>query len=188
MPIEIVTSGNPKRLTLLETLAKEGKDFAHRLTHEGPDPWHGGVRYTFTCDNGWGASVICNEYSYGGTSGLFEMAVLGLDQATDFDNPVTDNDPSGWLTESKVVQKLRRLVTLTPEDFEAFAKWKDWRKLSRKVEGQKAEIQALWEEAANLYHSEDEPLPIALQASFAALDEAFEQFRVPDPGIPVDEF
>lgn len=35
-----------------------------------------GVQVTYEFPNGYSVSVIQNEYSYGGTSGLWEMAVL----------------------------------------------------------------------------------------------------------------
>ena len=39
---------------------------------------HNQYRKTYTFNNGYGASVICNQSSYGGDNGLFEIAVLDI--------------------------------------------------------------------------------------------------------------
>ena len=64
-------------------------------------------------DNGFGASIICNDMSYGGGSGLYEIGVLrgdDLTQATD----ITD-DVLGWLDEKDVTRTLNAISKLDSE-------------------------------------------------------------------------
>ena len=37
---------------------------------------HGGVQHVYSFPNGYGASVIKHDYSYGGEQGLWELGVL----------------------------------------------------------------------------------------------------------------
>jgi len=49
------------------------------FNHFIPDKERGcndGTQWFFKFPNGYGASVICNPYSYGGARGLYELAVL----------------------------------------------------------------------------------------------------------------
>jgi hypothetical protein len=68
--------------------------------------------------NGYGASVICTPYSYGGTKGLYEVAVLkgGKDEAClTYDTPITD-DVLGYLSEQeveKVLNEIQKLESLS---------------------------------------------------------------------------
>jgi len=65
-------------------------------------------------DNGYGASVISNAHSYGGSSGLYELAVLkfeGGDWSINYDTKITD-DVIGHLTESKVQNVLTEIEAL----------------------------------------------------------------------------
>jgi len=64
----------------------------------------GGIQYIHRFDNGYGASVVRNQYSYGGSSGLYELAVIKFDgDEWDlvYDTPITD-DVLGWLEDEKV--------------------------------------------------------------------------------------
>ena len=65
-------------------------------------------RWTF--DNGYGASVIRNKYSYGHEDGLYEVAVLKDNEIT-YDSPIT-NDVIGHLTPRQVVILLRAIEAL----------------------------------------------------------------------------
>tara|TARA_A100001388_G_scaffold213855_1_gene164312 strand:+ start:199 stop:441 length:243 start_codon:yes stop_codon:yes gene_type:complete len=56
------------------------------------------VRYY--CENGWGLSVACHEHSYGGSEGLYEIALLKGDKLFYDDHEWTD--VRGWLTKSEV--------------------------------------------------------------------------------------
>jgi hypothetical protein len=57
-----------------------------------------GVQATIDFDNGRGASVIRADFSYGGKSGLYELAI--------YHNDVLGGDVRGWLTEDEVTKYL----------------------------------------------------------------------------------
>ena len=70
-----------------------------------------GVQRVYKFDNGYGASVVCSPYSYGGRSGLWELAVLDSDGQLCYSTSITD-DVLGWLTEeeaNKLLKKIRKL-------------------------------------------------------------------------------
>lgn len=71
----------------------------------------GGEQYRFKFPNGYGASVIRNQYSYGHEQGLWELAVLGPDGGLTYDTPITD-DVLGRLTEDDVRDHLRAIAEL----------------------------------------------------------------------------
>lgn len=56
----------------------------------------GGGQIKVRFPNGYGASIIRHDGSYGGRQGLFEVAVLGQDGSLCYTTPVTD-DVIGWL-------------------------------------------------------------------------------------------
>jgi hypothetical protein len=62
-------------------------------------------------DNGYGASVVSHTFSYGGKSGLYELAVLFNDDIH-YDNPVADGDVRGYLTEDAVTELLIQIQKL----------------------------------------------------------------------------
>jgi len=65
-------------------------------------------------DNGWGASVVSNAMSYGGDSGLYELAVIkftGDDWDINYDTSIT-SDVIGHLTETDVQEVLKRIEVL----------------------------------------------------------------------------
>jgi hypothetical protein len=70
-------------------------------------------------ENGYGVSVISNEYSYGGREGLYELAVLKGDE--DYNEICYDthiaNDVIGYLTDSDVTNIIEQIKKLdkTPE-------------------------------------------------------------------------
>ncbi len=64
----------------------------------------GGVQATIDFDNGRGASVVCAPWSYGGKSGLYELAI--------FHNDVSGGDIRGWLTEDEVTKHLKEVQEL----------------------------------------------------------------------------
>jgi hypothetical protein len=68
----------------------------------------------FYFNNGFGASVICHEYSYGGKNNLFEVAVL-KDNALCYTTPITD-DVVGHLDFQGVADILKRIETLPKEN------------------------------------------------------------------------
>lgn len=72
---------------------------------------HGGIRRVYSFNNGYGASVVRHQYSYGGEDGLWELAVLhghGIDYTT----PIT-RDVIGHLTDAEVDALLARIAALS---------------------------------------------------------------------------
>jgi hypothetical protein len=51
--------------------------------------------------NGYGASIVKGEHTYGGSKGLYELAVFGKDGGITYDTPITD-DVLGYLSEQEV--------------------------------------------------------------------------------------
>ena len=60
--------------------------------------------------NGYGASVITGQYAYGGSEGLYELAVLQGEEIC-YDTPITD-DVIGYLTPSDVTAFLILIAEL----------------------------------------------------------------------------
>jgi hypothetical protein len=65
----------------------------------------GGVYSTMMFDNGYGVSVVKTPHSYGGSRGMYELAVLGPDGDLTYDTPVT-NDVLGYLSENEVTNAM----------------------------------------------------------------------------------
>ena len=70
-----------------------------------------GVTATVEFPNGWGASIIQNDFSYGGKSGLFEIAVLDSDGKINSQTDITD-DVLGWQDEDDVGRVLTAISKL----------------------------------------------------------------------------
>lgn len=70
-------------------------------------------------DNGYGASVICQMYSYGGDQGLFELAVVRFTDKNKwylcYNTPITDN-VIGWLEDHEVDNLLLAIEALPNPD------------------------------------------------------------------------
>ena len=60
-----------------------------------------GYQLLYTFDNGYGASVVKHDHSYGGKNGKYELAVLDKDGALCYDTPITE-DVVGHLTMGEV--------------------------------------------------------------------------------------
>ena len=75
-----------------------------------PHPMGNGVRAIMEFPNGYHASVIKSEFSYGGDTGLYELAVCDENGVT-YDTPITD-DVLGYLTESDVDEILGKILDL----------------------------------------------------------------------------
>lgn len=60
-----------------------------------------GYQLVYKFDNGYGASVIKHDMSYGGKNGLYELAVLDKDGALCYTTPITE-DVVGHLTMGEV--------------------------------------------------------------------------------------
>jgi hypothetical protein len=79
--------------------------------HKSSNRLHGGIAISFEFPNGYGASVVSHEFSYGGKNGSWEVAVIGPDGSLDYTTPITD-DVIGWLSEEEVVDILRKIFSL----------------------------------------------------------------------------
>ena len=84
-------------------------------------PLRGGEQALFAFDNGYGASVIRHDISYGGRQGLMELAVIRWTPDPDIGSPYTlvydtsaneGTDVLGELTPTDVARKLRKIKGL----------------------------------------------------------------------------
>ena len=75
-----------------------------------PHPNGEGVQAKIEFDNGYGVSVICTPFSYGGKSGLYEMAVFHDGELTY--TTVLGDDVKGWLTKNEVTKLLKQIQEL----------------------------------------------------------------------------
>jgi len=60
-----------------------------------------GYQLVYKFDNGYGASVVKHDFSYGGKDGRYEVAVLDNEGVMCYDTPIT-NDVIGYLNMSEV--------------------------------------------------------------------------------------
>ena len=86
---------------------KQFKDLEFQIM----DPFMNGKQARIMFDNGYGASVVSHNFSYGGSEGLYELAVLGKDGDLTYDTPVT-NDVLGWLTDKEVTEYMEDIQAL----------------------------------------------------------------------------
>ena len=79
------------------------------------------TRYRFKFDNGFGASVVKGDGTYGGEDDLWEIAVITFDENGEYyinsSNPITENwessdDVLGWLTDEDVNRYLEKIKIL----------------------------------------------------------------------------
>jgi hypothetical protein len=62
-------------------------------------------------ENGYGASIIQTPFSYGGRSGLYELAVLDETGQLTYDTPIT-SDVLGHLTKAEVSDAMAEIQRL----------------------------------------------------------------------------
>lgn len=74
-------------------------------------PLMGGKKTRIHFDNGYGASIVSHDFSYGGKNGLYELAVL-KDGDLHYDNPVANGDVVGYLKEEDVTKLLIEIQKL----------------------------------------------------------------------------
>lgn len=75
-----------------------------------------GVQARTRYPNGYGASVVQFDGSYGSEHGLYELAVLhddGEDLRITYGTPIS-NDVMGWLSPEAVTYQLGRIAALPP--------------------------------------------------------------------------
>lgn len=70
-----------------------------------------GYQKIYKFDNGFGASVVSHSGSYGGTDGLFEIAILDKNGEISYDTFIT-GDVIGWLDFAGVADILERIKNL----------------------------------------------------------------------------
>ena len=87
---------------------KTFKDLEFKKIESG---YHDGLNSRIHFENGFGASVVRHDFSYGGREGLFELAVL-FDNEIHYDNPVSGGDVRGYLTEEEVSELLIQIQNL----------------------------------------------------------------------------
>ena len=75
---------------------------------------YGGVVAVIHFTNGYSASCISHQYSYGGREGLWELAVM-VDGIIVYDTPVT-NDVLGHLPEEEIDALLVQIANLPPPE------------------------------------------------------------------------
>ena len=74
-------------------------------------PQKDGVISRITFDNGYGASVVKHEHSYGGDKGLYELAVLDNEGQICYDTTIT-NDVIGYLRPMDVTDVMEKIQQL----------------------------------------------------------------------------
>ena len=76
-----------------------------------PHPMGNGVQGVITFDNGYGASVVKTDTSYGGLEGLYELAILDKDGHLIYTTQISD-DVIGYQTPEEVTEKLIQIQDL----------------------------------------------------------------------------
>ena len=71
----------------------------------------GGVMSRIQFENGYGASVVKTDYTYGGDKGLYELAVLDSEGHLTYSTPVTD-DVIGYLRPEDVTDVMAKIQQL----------------------------------------------------------------------------
>jgi|ETNmetMinimDraft_3_1059899.scaffolds.fasta_scaffold394132_1 hypothetical protein len=71
----------------------------------------GGVQHIYKFPNNFGASVIKTDYSYGGKSGLWELAVLDENEDITYHTPITQDviGHLAWKNVEKFLAEIRDL-------------------------------------------------------------------------------
>jgi hypothetical protein len=95
---------------LLELMDSDFKTFKD-IKFEMMDSFYDGTRSNTMFDNGYGISVVRHRYSYGGPSGLYEIAVLDSDGNLTYNTPKT-NDVIGYLTPKEVTEIMIKVQEL----------------------------------------------------------------------------
>ena len=70
---------------------------------------NGGVQKIYKFDNGYGASVVKHLFSYGGTQGLWEMALLSFDDLSwhiTYHEDFANGGVAGYLSDKDVLELL----------------------------------------------------------------------------------
>jgi hypothetical protein len=71
----------------------------------------GGVMSRIQFENGYGASVVKTDYTYGGDKGLYELAVLDSNGSLTYSTSITD-DVIGYLRPEDVTDVMKKIQQL----------------------------------------------------------------------------
>ena len=77
----------------------------------------GGIYCRIQFENGYGASIVKHQYSYGGKDGLYEIAVIDSEGQITYDTPIT-NDVLGYLSEEDVERHVNEIKNLEVREAE----------------------------------------------------------------------
>jgi hypothetical protein len=72
---------------------------------------NGGEQAIVQFDNYYSASIVRNDYSYGGRDGLYEIAVIGKNGEITYGTSIT-SDVLGYLNKQQVTQTLIKISQL----------------------------------------------------------------------------
>ena len=75
------------------------------------DKYMNGVAARIMFENGFGASIVCHSFSYGGDEGLYELAVLDTDGEITYETDITDN-VIGHLTPEEITEVMKQIQAL----------------------------------------------------------------------------
>lgn len=96
---------------------RAGSKFHEYLVDEGSTFPIYGYQYIYSFPNGYGASVIKTDFSYGGTKDLWEIAIIKfkttepLEYDICYDTPITD-DVIGHLTDDEAGAIMEEIYNL----------------------------------------------------------------------------
>ena len=96
--------------TLIETV-KTGTEREVMYKPNEINDYNNGVQKVYTFENGYGASVVCHDGSYGGKDGLWELAVLDGGGAICYHTPITQ-DVIGHQTDEQIETILKEIESL----------------------------------------------------------------------------
>lgn len=91
------------------------KTFSDLEFFDHPATYVEGVQAVMDFDNGWSVSVVQTSSSYGGTQGLFELAVFKNGEIH-YDNPVANGDVLGYLTDRQVTEAMEAIQEFEKTD------------------------------------------------------------------------
>lgn len=87
-----------------------------RITEvERPEVSETGDHLIVVFNNDFGLSILRDEYTYGGSDGLFEAVVIRGNKHLSDGDPFGDGEIIGWLTEDDVLDLAERVSAHTPE-------------------------------------------------------------------------
>lgn len=72
---------------------------------------NGGVQHIYKFSNGYSASVVQHEFSYGHEDGLWELAIIGPNGRICYDTPITE-DVLGYQSDADVANALVQINAL----------------------------------------------------------------------------